>query len=402
MQKQISNFGTFSVLILAFCWLFEASTVGPALGEIGKAFPDASVLQLQNIMTAPFLTAFIFSLITGKLLKFYSKKTIALVGLSIYGITGILPAFATSVNQILILRFLTGIGVGLVLPLANAFIADCFSGPKVEKMMGYASSVSNVANVTMSFVVGVLMVISWKMAFYCFFLIFVIFFIALFGLPKSPPGKELMQETAAQDRKKERLPGIAYGYAVLMTSLWIVFSFATLTLALFITAENISPVWTIGICMLFPALGSIVAGLIFPPLRKILDKNFEAVSLLVFALGFGFLFFAHSLTMILIAAACIGLGQGVLVPHLFNLTAGKCKNSQQKDMAFGLVTACITFGPLLSPFVQKLIIMLNPGVPSTFRYLYACAVVCLFLGSIVTFIVKHKAVNPQLALDSDK
>ncbi len=402
MQKQISNFGTFSVLILAFCWLFESSAVGPALGEIGKAFPGASVLQLQNIMTAPFLTAFIFSLIAGKLLKFYSKKTIALVGLFIYGTTGILPAFSTSVNQILILRLVTGIGVGLVLPLANAFIADCFSGPKVEKMMGYASSVSNIANVVMSFVVGVLMVISWKMSFYCFVLIFVIFFIALFGLPKSPPSKELMQETAAQDRKKEKLPGIVYWYALLMTSLWIVFPFATLTLALFITAENISPVWTIGICMLVPALGSSVAGLIFPPLRKSLDKSFETVSLLVFALGFVFLFLAHSLTMVLVAAACIGLGQGVLVPHLFNLTAKKCKNSQQKDMAFGLVTACITFGPLLSPFVQKLMIMLTPGVPSTFRYLYACAVVCLFIGSIVTFIVKHKAVSPQLALDSDK
>ena len=103
MQQDLSKFGTFSVLILAFCWLFEASTVGPALGEIGKAFPRSSVLQLQNIMTAPFLTAIIFSLIAGKLLRFVSKKTIAIIGLLIYGITGILPAFATSVHQILII-----------------------------------------------------------------------------------------------------------------------------------------------------------------------------------------------------------------------------------------------------------------------------------------------------------
>jgi MFS family permease len=390
MQESLSKFGTFSVLILAFCWLFEASTVGPALGEIGKAFPGSSVLQLQNIMTAPFLTAIIFSLIAGKLLKFFSKRSMAIIGLLIYSVTGIIPAFATSVDQILVLRLLTGVGVGLVLPLANAFITDYFSGPAVKKMLGYASSVSNVANVAMSLIVGVLIAISWKMAFYSFILILVILLIALFGLPKSTPKNRSIQEATVEDRRKERLPGTAYLYALLMTLLWVFFAFATLNLALFITAEHICPIWTIGICMLFPGLGSSVAGVIFPPVHKALNKTFEGVSLLVFASGFVLLYFAHSFPIILIAAAFIGLGQGILVPHVFNLTAQKCTNPLQKDMAFGLVTACITFGPLLSPFVQRLIVMLNPGALSAFRFTYAFAVVCLVIGSIMAFIVRYR------------
>ena len=396
MQQDLSKFGTFSVLILAFCWLFEASTVGPALGEIGKAFPRSSVLQLQNIMTAPFLTAIIFSLIAGKLLRFVSKKTIAIIGLLIYGITGILPAFATSVHQILILRLLTGIGVGLVLPLANAFITDYFSGSAAKKMLGYASSVSNVANVAMSLIVGILIAISWRMAFYSFIFIFVILLIALFGLPKSPPENRPTQKATVVDPKKEKLPGTAYLYALLMTLLWLFLSFATLNLALFITAEHVSPIWTIGICMLVPALGSSIAGVIFPPVHKALNRTFESVSLLVFASGFVFLYFAHSFPVILIAAALIGLGQGILVPHIFNLTAQECRNPLQKDMAFGLVTACITFGPLLSPFVQRLIVMLNPGTLSPFRFIYAFAVVCLIIGSAMMFVVRYryKGANP--------
>jgi len=183
-----------------------------------------------------------------------------------------------------------------------------------------------------------------------------------------------------------------------MTLLWIVFAFATLTLALFITAENICPVWTIGICMLVPALGSSVAGVIFPPVRKALDKNFESVNLLVFALGFVLLFFAHSFPIIIISAVLIGLGQGILVPHIFNLTAEKCKNPRQKDMAFGLVTSCIAFGPLLSPFVQRLISMLNPGAVSPFRRIYAYAVVCLIIGSILTFVVKHRTAESSIGV----
>ena len=395
MQTTLSKFSTFSVLILAFCWLFEASAVGPVLGEIGKAFPGASVFKLQNIMTAPFLTAIIFSLITGKLLKYISKKTIAMVGLLIYSITGLLPAFATSVDQILVLRLLTGVGVGLVLPLANAFIADYFFGPAVEKMLGYASAVSNVANVSMSLIVGILMVISWKMAFYCFGLIFIIFLIALFGLPKLSPKAQSAQEAVPQDSKKERLTGTIYLYALLMTLIWVFFAFTTLNMALFITTEKICPIWTIGICILVPALGSSLAGIIFPPVRKALGKSFETVSLLVFAAGFALLFFAHSFVIIVAGALLIGLGQGILVPHIFNLTAEKSKNPRQKDMAFGLVTACITFGPLLSPFVQKLLVAINPGFTSTFRFVFACAVVCLVIGSALTFIVKHKAACPS-------
>jgi MFS family permease len=400
MQENLSRFGSFSILILAFCWLFEASAVGPVVGEIGKAFPGASLLQLQTIITAPFFTAIIFSLITGKLLKFVSKKSIAIIGLLIYSITGIIPAFATSVNQILFLRLLTGIGVGLVLPLANAFIADCFSGSAVEKMLGYASSISNVANVAMSLIIGILMTISWKMAFYSFSLILVIFFIALFGLPKAPPKVQPLREAGDKSPTKERLTSKIYFYALLMTIIWIFFAFATLTIALLITTEKICPTWTIGICMLVPALGSSLAGVIFPSVRRALDKSFEATSLLVFASGFAMLFFAHSFGAIIIGAALIGVGQGILVPHIFNLTAEKCKNPQQKDMAFGVVTACITFGPLLSPFVQKLVIMLNPGFTSAFRFIYAFAVVSLIIGSVSAFIVKHYAASRRLTLDS--
>src|SRR3974390_704836 len=102
-EKKISKFTTFTVLSLAFVWTFEGSTMAPALGEIDKAFPGASVLQLQNIIVIPFLTAFIFSIISGKLAKYIDKKTIAIVGLAIYGSMGILPVIAASVNQILLL-----------------------------------------------------------------------------------------------------------------------------------------------------------------------------------------------------------------------------------------------------------------------------------------------------------
>ena len=164
--NHLTKFNAFSILLLAFCWLFEASAIGPALGEIAKAFPQASLLQIQNVMTAPLWTAIIVSVIAGKLAEYFDKKAIVLIGLLIYAVTGVLPIFVTNINQVIILRVITGIGAGLVLPMTNAMITVHYSGVDRERMFGLASSVSNIANVFVNVIVGFLITVSWKMTLY--------------------------------------------------------------------------------------------------------------------------------------------------------------------------------------------------------------------------------------------
>ena len=76
----------------------------------------------------PFVAVLFFSAIAGKLSEYFDKKNILMLGLLIYGATGIMPAFATSIDQKMILRLIAGIGVGLVLPMTNAIIADHYLG----------------------------------------------------------------------------------------------------------------------------------------------------------------------------------------------------------------------------------------------------------------------------------
>jgi MFS family permease len=97
MERKISKFSGRCILLLAVSWVFEMATVGPVLGEIAKLYPDASMLLIQNIMTIPFLTGIPVSLVAGKLARRYNKKTLAIIGLIIYGIFGISPAFTTTI-----------------------------------------------------------------------------------------------------------------------------------------------------------------------------------------------------------------------------------------------------------------------------------------------------------------
>jgi len=110
----LSRFNIFVVLLIPLVWTFEASAIGPALGSIIQAFPSATPLQAKLVMTMPFITAIIFSAVSGALARFVDRKIILIIGLLIYGITGMLPAWLNDINQILFMRLLTGVGVGLV------------------------------------------------------------------------------------------------------------------------------------------------------------------------------------------------------------------------------------------------------------------------------------------------
>ena len=151
---KLTKFNVFTMLLIPFVWIYELSVVAPILGEVAKAFPNASTFQLQLIVIMPFFTSIPFSIIAGKLAKRYDKKNLIIIGLLIYGVAGMLPFFCQTMGQVLIFRLITGIGVGMVLPLPNAIIAEHFTGTQRERMLGAATGVANVANVLDSVAVG--------------------------------------------------------------------------------------------------------------------------------------------------------------------------------------------------------------------------------------------------------
>lgn len=198
MEKiKLTNSGVFAILVLPFVWTFEVSAIGPALGAFSATYPGTSVFQLQLIMIGPLFTSFIFSIVAGKLASFIDKKKIVITGLLLYGIAGILPAFAANIYLVIILRVLTGVGAGLVLPMPGAIIAGHFTGEKRERMMGLTSSVANVANVAASFIIGILLVFGYKFAFYSFAIVLVIAVIEIVLLPKSPAIKQVVQNNVS-------------------------------------------------------------------------------------------------------------------------------------------------------------------------------------------------------------
>ncbi len=254
-NTKLSTFGNFSILMIAFVWFFEASAVSPALGSIAQEFPGIPLLKIQLISVVPFITSVIFSVISGVLAKHFDKKKIILVGLLIYGITGMLPYWASSIDQIIILRLITGIGVGLILPLPNIIISEHYDGETRKRMLGLASSVSNVANVINSVLIGLLLLIGWRYCFLAFALVLVIAIISAYGLPKSPPQKQTQNTQAGSDSSMTKIPLAVYIFAALMALDWIAIQLNILNMAVLVLTEKLAAPWMIGIAICLPGAG---------------------------------------------------------------------------------------------------------------------------------------------------
>src|SRR5699024_10715742 len=72
-----------------------------------------------------------------------TKRSIVLIGLIIYMVGGVGPQFVSTIEAIIALRLLLGIGVGLLMLLAVSLINDHCEGKVRTNMMGYNSAFSN-------------------------------------------------------------------------------------------------------------------------------------------------------------------------------------------------------------------------------------------------------------------
>ncbi|AYD40195.1 MFS transporter [Clostridium fermenticellae] len=392
---KLSKFNIFTILLIPFVWIYELSVVAPILGKVGEAFPTASTFELQLVVVMPFIASIPFSIISGKLARKYDKKNLIVLGLLIYGIAGVTPFFCRTLHQVLIFRLITGIGVGMVLPLPNSIIAELFTGTQRERMLGATTSVANVANVIDSIAVGFILTLGWRYPFLCFLVCILIMFVAMAGLPKCPP---VVQDINASSEQFSGtgVPKIVYALLAFMAVNWMFFAFNINNTALFMTSEHIGLPWMIGIAISLPGGISIISGIVFPNFYHKTRNFLVPIAVAIFAAGYIVMFFTHNFTTQCVANCLIGFGSGLLPPYILNLTSQKVELAK-RDAAYGIVTAGIHVGFLSSPFVQ-LLISATTGIEA-FRSLYGICAIGLAICTVIAFFVVAR-IKKELVIET--
>ena len=379
-----------AILLMTFTWFFEAPVLGAALGVFPAEYPEASKFMIQAVWMGPYVTAMIFSPIGGRLAFRYDKKTIALIGLAIYFIFGTIPFFMHSFNMILVTRLLTGIGVGLVMPIPNAYIYERYIGKKRDSMLGYTSAFSNGATIIAAILSGYMVV--WfggtRGCFLLFIIIGLILLYCVFCLPKSLT-KATEEEIRAQQENKVKiseLPKIVWLFMFFVVLLYILFSNISSNFSLYVIGNGWGDATAAGWCLSAISAGAIIGGLIYGPLLRATGKWFNALSIVIFGIAFIMFILAHGIGLLAVGGVFGGIGSALILPYWLGETAKRCA-PEQASTAYGFVTGGINVGAIAGPILQAIIAMIFGT--SELPFLSVITLICLAICLIAAIITKN-------------
>ena len=375
-----------SVLSISLLTIIAGSAISPAMNEISKAFPYENELLIKMILTIPNLVLIPFSLISGKLSHTRSKRKILIYGLVIYFIGGIGGAVGLSIYVLLFFRALLGIGVGLLLPLSAALIADFFSGNERTHMMGLSNSISNLGAIIATTIGGWLASFNWRYVFIVYSLSLIVLAIVFVGLPEPPKRK-----VGITTKKK-------FNFKVLKLCLYgillnIAFYSIIVNISFYLQEQGLGSATLAGGTVPILTLGGFISGLLLKSLSMYFKKRRIPFFLGLMSSGFFLLALAINLFSIFLGVFFIGFSLGVIKPVLL-LKATKSAPSDSNSLSIALVSSSFFLGKFLSPFILDYVGLLLGRGDLSFTFLVIS--ISLAISILISLIPQSNNTYPSI------
>lgn len=397
-----------SILSLSLLTVMAGAAVAPALGVIREAFPNASQLAIQLIISMPALFIFLTNMIFPRLSAKFGAKTLVLAGLVLYTVGGVAAGLFSNIVLLLCMRALVGIGVGIIMPLSTGLLAYYYPPEAQSKLSGYSSAMNQIGGVVATLLAGVLSAINWRASFLVYLMGLISIVLCALFLPNarlsgnSQPdrgGKEAVE--AAPKTSVLTSLKTYYKYIVAMFLLMSCFflypaNYAMETLAF----DTMVPASLISVIMAFADVVAAVGGFLFFRIMKTAKGMTKVVSPVLFLLGFVCLWFGGWVGTLL-GSALVGFANGAGVPFVISqgsMKAGKTAAST----VMPLVSAALYLSQFVSPFLMTA----ASTVLGDFRhpaYLFGMVVSLLFLlWSISIDVIVPKPLEMAVELEQQK
>jgi MFS family permease len=144
--------------------IMGASLVYPVLPVVAVAL-DIPISQIGLVLTAFTLPAIFLAPIGGMLMDLRGRKQVLVFGLLLYGVAGMLISFAPSLQWVLALRAVQGIGYAAIMPLVVVIIGDMFSKEKETIAQGMKVVLDRITLLVLPAAAGILAGIAWQAPF---------------------------------------------------------------------------------------------------------------------------------------------------------------------------------------------------------------------------------------------
>ncbi|MCP3761842.1 MFS transporter [Domibacillus sp. A3M-37] len=154
-----------AVMLAMFMGAIEATIVATAMPDI---VADLGGFSLYSwVFSAYLLMNAATVLIYGKLSDIFGRRPVLFTGIIVFLIGSVLCGLAGSMEQMIIFRFIQGIGAGAVMPVATTIVGDIYKKEERAKVQGYLASVWGISAVSGPALGGLLVeYVSWRWVFW--------------------------------------------------------------------------------------------------------------------------------------------------------------------------------------------------------------------------------------------
>lgn len=374
-----------SIFLIAFAFGLNIVGISPVLAVINTKYQSYGTSAVQLLQTIPYLLLMVGSLMIGWLTTKITKKKIALIGLAIIGVCGVLPFFSESFAVLVISRVLIGFGFGITSPMNTAIAAEMIPEEDRAAYMGLHVVGMGIGTMVGSMLGGVLAGMSYRN----YYLIYLVPFIAMVGV------QLLLAETPAV--KAEKATGMK------MNSTVYIISFASFAHTLFINAystnigiyiaDHISDNASLaGMVTAVNAAFALLTGMFFSKISAKLKSFTLPFSILIAAVGYGLVLTVKGMAGVLIVSALCGVSLSCFMAigsYLISISV----EPEAVAKASGVFAVIGGIGGLIAPIFMGNAAKLVLGANTASNQFIIAFFGMLIFGIIASFVFLRKKKN---------
>ncbi|MBF7097847.1 MFS transporter [Alkalibacter mobilis] len=345
--------------------LMSAGAVNPALASIAAAFPDVSFTTILLISTLPQLLSVPATLAAGRLAGSIIKyKTLLTWGMILFVVGGVAPYFIKDITNIIVMRAVYGIGLGLVMPMGMALAIAYFDGEEREKMIGSGTLMQNVGGIFFTLIAGLMASVTWNLTFLVH--TFGIFTIILTLFLPEPDKVQVGQNAEGVPR----MPIIVYGLTLFIFVVMVLFMPMMLNMSSVILERGMGNAASSGLVLTVFTVGGMIAGALFAKVYKVFNTTTFSIGLGSAAIGLAAMAYGNTILFMYVATFFSGFGTGLIIPAIF-VTIGMKVHPTQISMATGIVLAALNSAAFPTPYIIAFISgLLGQSNNSQFPYIF--------------------------------
>lgn len=332
-----------SIFLIAFAFGLNITGIMPILGVLNKQYASQGTSAVQLLQTLPYALLMAGSLVIGWLTSKFSKRNIALVGLAIIGICGILPFFLNGYSMLLLSRILIGFGFGITSPINTAIVAEFFQPQERPAYLGLHVVGMGVGSMAGNLVGGALSGMGYRW----FYLVYIIAFFSLLGvrlfLPNTPPSEAAKAGKAKLNAKVYMISAASFVHTLFITVY-------NTNIAIYVLEQITENTAVTGLVTAVNAAFALMVGAGFAFISRFLGKYALPASIFAAAAGYAAVVWIPGIAGVYVGSACCGASLSCFMAQCSYMISISVK-PEAVAKASGVFAVVGGIGGLISPIL---------------------------------------------------